>query len=275
MKDKDYLCSYYDSYNEDGRLTLYRRGKLEYITTMHYVQTYLKPGNKILEIGAGTGRYSIALATQGYDVTAVELVSHNLDVLRSKITPDMNIQVLEGNALHLDMLPDEAFDMTLLLGPLYHLFQDAKKQQAIAEALRVTKRGGIVMAAYCIAEGSIVEYAFKQNHLDEVLAEGMLDPETFSIISKPSDLFEMVRKSDIDHMMADFPVTRLHYVATDGLSYFMRKELEEMEETTFQTFVKYHLTICENPDLVGATAHSLDIFRKESRVISLYSGENL
>lgn len=52
-------------------------------------------------------------------------------------------------------------------------------------------------------------------------------------------------------------------------------DANELEETTFQTFVKYHLTICENPDLVGATAHSLDIFRKQSRVISLYSGENL
>ena len=39
-------------------------------------------------------------------------------------------------------------------------------------------------------------------------------------------------------------------------------DANELEETTFQTFVKYHLTICENPDLGGATAHSLDIFRK-------------
>ena len=263
MNTQEYqaIVQHYEANNEDLRFET-RWCSIEYLTTLRYIHRYLQPGARALEIGAGTGRYSIALAAQGCNVTAVELVPHNLDILRSKITPDMNICTLEGNALHLDMLPDEAFDMTLLLGPLYHLFQDAEKQQAIAEALRVTKRGGIVMAAYCIAEGSIVEYAFKQNHLDEVLAEGMLDPETFSIISQPSDLFEMVRKSDIDHMMADFPVTRLHYVATDGLSYFMRKELEEMEETTFQTFVKYHLTICENPDLVGATAHSLDIFRK-------------
>lgn len=263
MELKDYLCSYYDSYDEDGRLTLYRRGKLEYITTMRYIQTYLRSGTRILEIGTGTGRYSISLAAEGYDVTAVDLVPHNLDILRTKITPDMTIQVLEGNALDLEMLPNESFDLTLLLGPLYHLFREADKKQAISEALRVTKQGGIVMAAYCIAEGSIVEYVFKNKHLRKVLAEGMLNPETFVTISKPSDLFEMVRKSDIDCIMANFPVTRLHYVATDGISYFMRKELEEMEESTFQMFIKYHLTVCERPDLVGATAHSLDIFRKQ------------
>lgn len=54
----------------------------------------------------------------------------------------------------------------------------------------------------------------------------------------------------------------LHYVATDGLSYFMRRELEEMDGETFRMFLKYHLAVCENPDLVGATAHSLDIQRK-------------
>ena len=89
----------------------------------------------------------------------------------------------------------------------------------------------------------------------------MLDPETFITTSKPSDLFELVRKSDIDRLMADFPVERLHYVALEGFAYFLRQELEA-DEALFQMFLKYHLTVCEQADLVGATAHSLDIFRK-------------
>lgn len=63
-------------------------------------------------------------------------------------------------------------------------------------------------------------------------------------------------------LMQNMPAQRLHYVATDGLSYFMRRELEEMPEENFRLLVKYHLSICEKSDLVGATAHSLDIFRK-------------
>jgi hypothetical protein len=62
--------------------------------------------------------------------------------------------------------------------------------------------------------------------------------------------------------MEGFPVERLHYVATDGLPSFLRQELEEMEEETFQALLRYHLSVCERPDLAGATAHSLDIFRK-------------
>lgn len=261
METKDYLSAYYQHYDEDGRLARNRRGQVEYATTMAYLRRYLSPGCRVLEIGAGTGRYSITLAAEGYDVTAVELLPHNLNQLRRKITPSMNIQALQGNALDLSMLDSAQYDVTLLLGPLYHLFTREDKHQAISEALRVTTPGGVVMAAYCIAEGSIIEYAFRQSHLQRLIQEGMLDPETFITTSKPSDLFELVRKSDIDRLMADFPVERLHYVALEGFAYFLRQELEA-DEALFQMFLKYHLTVCEQADLVGATAHSLDIFRK-------------
>ena len=52
---------------------------------MKYIHKYLKDKNaKILDVGAGTGRYSVQLATEGYDVTAVELVKYNLGILKSK-----------------------------------------------------------------------------------------------------------------------------------------------------------------------------------------------
>ena len=264
MEIKEALTQYYGAYDEDGRLVRFRRGMLEYETTMRYIHKYLRPGAKILEIGAGPGRYSLALAQEGYDVTAVELVQHNLDILRSKITPDMTIRAIQGDALDLSQFPDESFDLTLSLGPMYHLYDLGDKGQAISEALRVTRQDAILMVAYSISEGSIIEYVFKQGNLQEVLDDGMLDPVTFTTYSNPSIayLFEMVRKSDVDALMDGFDTERLHYVATDGLSYFMRRELEEMDEATFQMFRKYHLAVCENPDLVGATAHSLDIQRK-------------
>ena len=82
MERKDYLTEYYENYNEDDRLSS-RRGQIEFLTTMGYIQAYLQPGMKILEIGAGTGRYSLTLAAMGFDVTAVELVPHNLEILKS------------------------------------------------------------------------------------------------------------------------------------------------------------------------------------------------
>lgn len=256
-----YLEQFYKNYDEDGRL-LNPWGRVEYETTMHYIKRYLKPNGKVLEIGAATGRYSVTLAAEGFDVTAVELVEHNLEMLRKKITPDMTIRALQGNALDLSMLSDETFDLTMLLGPMYHLHTDADGKQAISEALRVTKRGGVVIAAYTIAEATIIEYVFKRGLLWELMKKGILDPETFVTHKDPSELFKLVRKKDIDAFMEAFPVERLHYVAADGAANFMRPELSAMNEETFRMFLKYHLTVCENPDLVGATAHSLDIFRR-------------
>lgn len=261
MTTYDYLTKYYENYDEENRL-LSRRGQVEFLTTLGYIQAYLQPGMKILEIGAGTGRYTRTLAAMGYEVTAVELVPHNLEILKQKLTPGMSVTAIEGNALNLSMLESESFDMTLLLGPMYHLYEDCDKRQALSEAIRVTKSGGIVYAAYCISEGSIVKYGFQQGHIMEVVQEGLLDLKTFNTTSRPQDLFEMVRKKDIDKLMEGFPSQRLHYIATDGLSYFMLKELSEMDEDTFRLFLTYHLTVCENEDLVGATAHALDIFRK-------------
>ena len=261
MNGTEYIKNYYEAYDEDGRLM--KRDHLpEFLTTMHYVEKYLTPGAKILEIGAGTGRYTLALAGMGYDVTAVELVEHNLEILRSKIKEPMRVRTMQGDATDLAALDAGTYDMTLLLGPMYHLFTEDGKRRALAEALRVTKPGGVVMVAYCITDASIVEYGFRGGHIRELVEQGLLDTETFAARSEPKELFELVRKSDIDRLIAGFPVERLRYIATDGLGYFLRHDLEQMDGEAFELFLNYHLTVCENPDLVGA--HSLDILRKRN-----------
>lgn len=75
---KEIVGSFYSQYDEDGRTIRSRHGQLEYCTTMTYIHRYTTPHSKILEVGAGTGRYSIALAKEGLAVTAVELVESNL-----------------------------------------------------------------------------------------------------------------------------------------------------------------------------------------------------
>ena len=133
------IVNYNNDYDEDARLMKDNAHKVEYITTTKYIEKYLKEGDRILEIGAGTGRYSINYAQKGYQVDSVELVSKNLEILKSKITKEMNITALQGNCLNLHMYEDNTFDITLVLGPMYHLYDDADINKAIKEAIRVTK----------------------------------------------------------------------------------------------------------------------------------------
>ena len=87
MNTQDYLSNYYQNYDEEGRL-LSKHGMVEYITTMKYIEKYLQPGMRIMEIGAATGRYSHALARKGYQVDAVELVEHNIEIFKENTLPD-------------------------------------------------------------------------------------------------------------------------------------------------------------------------------------------
>ena len=84
--NEENLITYYNKFNEDKRLNT-RHGQVEFITSMKYIKEYLKEFNnpKILDVGAGTGKYSINLANDGYDVTALEVVKHNLKVIQKNI----------------------------------------------------------------------------------------------------------------------------------------------------------------------------------------------
>lgn len=263
MKANQYLIDFYNNYDEDSRLEQ-KHGAVEFLTTMRYIQRYLKSGNRVLEIGAGTGRYSHTLARQGYAVDAIELIEHNIEVFQRNALPNENISIIQGNALDLSAFPDNQYDITLLLGPLYHLYTKEDKQQAIREAIRVTKQGGIIFAAYVISDGCLLDEGFHRNNINvaEYIKNGLLNAETFAAKSEPKDLFELVRKEDIDDLMSIFPTTRLHYIAADGCSLFMREVIDAMDNETFQLYLKYHFAICERKDLLGVTSHAVDIFKK-------------
>ena len=231
---------------------------------MRYIGKYIKPGDRVLEVGAGTGRYSHALARQGYTVDAVELIGHNIDVFQNNTQPGENISITQGNALDLSAFSDNTYDITLLLGPLYHLYTKEDKRQALREAIRVTRPGGVIFAAYVISDGCLLDEGFLRGNINvaEYVKTGLLDRETFAAKSEPKDLFELVRKEDVDELMRDFPTTRLHYVASDGCALLLRYAIDAMDDETFRLYLDYHFATCERADLLGITSHALDVFRK-------------
>lgn len=261
METINVLTDFYTNYDEEGRL-LSKHGQVEYFTTMRYIEKYLKPGMRILEIGAATGRYSHALAQMGYRVDAVELVQHNIDLFNANTKPGENVEIRQGDARDLSCFADDTFDMTLILGPMYHLFTVEDQKQALSEAIRVTKTGGLVFAAYCGNEATMVQYCFGRGMIREQRYQELVDPVTFKASSDPSELFQLYRKEEIDALMENFRVKRLHYVGTDMATNYMRQTVDEMDDDLFGLYLRYHFSICERSDCVGTSHHTLDIFRK-------------
>ena len=258
-----YLEEYYNSYNEEGRL-LSQHGQVEYLTTMKYIRECLSeiPEPTILEVGAGTGRYSVTLAKQGYQVTAVELIPHNLELLKSKLDGSEPVTAIQGNALDLSVFPNASFSLTMLLGPMYHLYTREDQVKALAEAVRVTKPGGYILVAYCMNEPTVIQYVFGLNHLHEVMELNMITPD-WHCISEPKEIFELVRTEDIASLDAEFPVERIKLIAADGATNYIRECIDAMDEETFSKWMEYHFTICERQDLIGASHHTLDILKKK------------
>lgn len=189
------------------------------------------------------------------------MVQHNLDILQSKLDGSENIKTYLGNALDLNMLGDNTYDVTLLLGPMYHLYSEEDKVTTMKEAVRITKPGGHILVAYCMNEATVIQYVFGCNQLKSVMDLNMITDD-WKCISEPKNLFEMVRIEDIERLNATVPIERVKLVATDGASRYIREYLEEFDNETFIKWISYHFATCERQDLIAATNHSLDILRK-------------
>ena len=255
------LIEFYNNYDEDSRLDT-RYGAIEFLTTMHYIRKYLQPGMRVMEISAGTGRYSHALAQHGWQVDALELVPHNIEIFREHTLPGEPVTVTQGNALDLSMFRSKTYDITLLLGPMYHLHTKDDQLQALSEAIRVTKKGGVIFSAYCMGDASLLLYGFRHGKVRELLEKCAIDPDTFDGFSRPWDLFQLYRAEDIESLRSRFPVKKLHLVAADGYANYIREQLAAMDAETYELFIKYHLATCERQDLLGYSNHTLDIFQK-------------
>lgn len=249
---------YYNKFKENKRL-LSRHGQVEFLTSLKYIRECLDGIDKakILDVGAGTGRYSFALAEDGHDVTALELVEHNLDVLKSQ-KGKAKIKAYQGNAMDLSRFADETFDLTLVFGPMYHLFTFEEKLKTLNEAKRVTKTGGTILVAYVMNEYGVITFAFKEKNIRACMEEGMLSSD-FHCQTKPKDLYDYVRLEDINQLAEASGLVRKKIIAADGPANYIRPVLKEMDEESFRLFMEYHYATCERPELLGASAHTVDI----------------
>lgn len=253
---------YKQTYDEDERLTKDKTHQVELITTTTYIDKYLKKGDKILEVGAGTGAYSLYYAKQGYEVESIELSEENLAILKSKITPGLNIKAHQGNAIDLSIYEDNTFDITLVLGPLYHVFDKQERQRVIEEAIRVTKKDGIIMYAFILTDITILDWGFKRNELVTNFGNDKMINENYKAINKPEYIFYMSYLDEVEQELNLPSITIENYIATDGPGRLIKDVINEMDEETYNHYINYHLSVCDRKDLIGYSGHILAIAKK-------------
>ena len=254
--DSERVQRLYEFFNEDARLNRSKAARVEFFTTVRYIEKYLKKGDKILDIGAGAGEYSLYFARKGFEVSAIELADSNVKAFRKKITADDKIDLCQGNALDLSRYADEYFDIVLLFGPLYHLQSSVDKLRCISEAKRVCKKDGKIFFAFISNDFVILtEFSFRPDYF----AVGDYNKESFKLYDEP---FVFHTVDACRELLSEGGITVLHEVASDGISELMEEQINKLDDKDYEQYLRYHYYICEKPELLGMTNHLLFVGHK-------------
>ncbi len=150
VDDVSDIAAFYDGDPEREQLRL-EREQLEYDLTWRYLNYYLPPQGSILEIGAATGKYTLELARRGYVVTAVDLSAALLEACRENLAAEKlekQVRLFVADARDLSAVTKNDFDAVLLMGPLYHLIEEADRKMALKKAFNRLRAGGMIFSAF-------------------------------------------------------------------------------------------------------------------------------
>ncbi|MDU3305729.1 MAG: class I SAM-dependent methyltransferase [Lachnospiraceae bacterium] len=263
----DDIIKSYMEIDEEHRLQSTLARRVEFLTTIETLTPFLQKKPNILDVGCGTGIYSIYLARQGAKVTAVDLVPMHIQRLKELASQNcLSISTYEGNATDLSKFRDNSFDMVLCLGPLYHLIDESEQNKCISECIRVTKPNGILAFAYispysvfpCVLRGDLSRASSKL--MESIVDKKMVSSEDAYCFWTDNYFFT---PEDIAARLKSFHLELEDHVATDGQSIAFQSVVNEMDETQFQIWLDYHRKTCRVPSLLGSSNHGLVIARKK------------
>ena len=261
----DRIQKYYTNYDEEGRLEKDQTHKIELITTIKYLETYINQDNSILDIGAGTGQYSIFCAESKLKVTALEFTPRNISIFQEKVKNKRfphPIRILHGDGLDLSQFLDNSFDLVLNMGPLYHLFAEDEKMKTLEESFRVVKSGGIVFLAY-VNSYAVFFNQFMRYPENIGIKEQQNILEQGSIHGTDKSLFSLSKPKEMEERVSKFDVTVEKHICVDGIAHLIPDIVNNLKTTKFDEWMTFHLKTCEDPHLLGSSIHNLLICKKK------------
>lgn len=254
--------------------------RIEYEVTLHFIHKYLSAEDRIIDIGAGPGRYAIHFMERQHPITLVDLSPALLEKAYQEIEKRQLTSHLAGryvrNAIDLSRIASDSYDVTLLLGPLYHLTKHEDRKKAVQEALRVTKPGGYIFSATITRFCSLRDvfrwdpaaaraYIFdRKEDIDRMLDTCVYenpeeDPRKFTdaYFSPTQEVPELYDAASIRLIEA---------FSCEGIAAFFNDKVNQLvdSEETWQRLLQLIIPTCVEPSMLGAGEHCVFVGQKKS-----------
>ena len=161
------ILAHYELGHERDRLAQGISSPIEFARTKEILTRFLPPAPAtVLDVGGASGAYATWLAELGYTVHLIDPVPLHIEQARQlSASGSDSFTVALGDARQLEAA-DGSLDAVLLLGPLYHLIESADRLQALAEAARVARPGGVIVVAGISRFASLLD-GLASKHLDD------------------------------------------------------------------------------------------------------------
>jgi len=240
--------------------------KPEFLLTCRMLDRYIKPGDKVLDIGGGPGRYSFYLAEKGCDVTLFDLSSESINHASNYASEKgLAIRAVCGDAREVNTLVHEQFDHVLLMGPLYHLLEDLDRSRAVDAALQLLKIGGLLFAAFISMSGGLVfglrdvPEQFADPHEERFLVP-LVSGNSFGGAAFTQAFF--INQKEVVPFMNRFPLEKLHLfgqesVLAPNVETFMQQP-PEVKAAMLDIAEK----LCEKEEYLSWSEHLMYVGRK-------------
>ena len=264
----DEIIKIIQEYYDDNVLGEWNRiaTRPEFFLSCRMLDHYIKPGDKILDIGGGPGRYTIYLAQKGCDVTLLDLSPGNTKFAGERaVEQGLKIKTITGDAREVDKLVSDKFDHVLLMGPMYHLFEEQDRITAVNAALRLLKTDGIIFISFLSSFAGIIYY---MKHLPDFSLDNGGDEYVKKVIagkSFGSDAFTkafFIDQRDVLPFMEQFPLKKLHYFGQEGVTAPCELNIMAQSREVVEMWLDLCQALWERDEFLSYSEHLMYVGRK-------------